>query len=151
MRFAKFGLRILLAVTLVGTVACSTAGVGSPSLATQGRNSSVSQPSRLVKPDEFAAAITDRPTVTINVHVPFEGTLTGTDFMIPYNQIQQEAARLPADRRTPLGIYCRSGRMSAIAARSLAALGYTDIVELKGGMEAWQASGRPVLQTQPRG
>lgn len=102
-------------------------------------------------PDEFAAAIAYQPRVTVNVHVPFEGTLTGTDLVISYNKIQQQAAELPTDRKTPLAIYCRSGRMSAIAAQSLAALGYTDIVELKGGMEAWHASGRPVAHTQPGG
>ena len=142
---------VLVAVTLVGAVACGTAGVGAPAAATQGPTSSVSQPSKLAGPAEFAAAIADQTTVTVNVHVPFEGTLTGTDLMIPYNRIQQQANTLPADRRTPLAIYCRTGRMSAIAARSLAALGYTDIVELKGGMEAWQASGRPVSQIQPGG
>lgn len=39
--------------------------------------------------------------------------------------------------------------MSAIAARSLAALGYPDIVELKGSMQARQASGRPMSGPQP--
>lgn len=58
---------------------------------------------------------------------------------------------MPADRKTSLAIYCRSGRMSVIAARSLAALGYTDIVELKGAVEAWQASGRLASQIQPVG
>lgn len=151
MRLARFRLLILLAVTLVAAVACSTAGVGPPSPATQGPPSSVTQPSRLLDPDEFATAIADQRRVTVNVHVPFEGTLAGTDLMIPYDRIQQQVARLPADRKTPLAIYCRTGRMSAIAARSLAALGYPDVVELKGGMQAWQASGRPVSQTPPRG
>ena len=37
--------------------------------------------------------------------------------------------------------------MSAIAAPALAALGYTHIIELRGGMEAWKASGRTLLTT----
>jgi rhodanese-related sulfurtransferase len=38
-----------------------------------------------------------------------------------------------------------SGNMSAIAGRELLALGYTDVIELDGGMQAWQASGRTLL------
>ena len=35
--------------------------------------------------------------------------------------------------------------MSAIAGQELTAIGYTDVVELRGGMEAWQAAARPLL------
>lgn len=35
--------------------------------------------------------------------------------------------------------------MSAIAGQELTAMGYTDVVELRDGMEAWQAAGRPLL------
>ena len=80
--------------------------------------------------------------MTINVHVPFEGAIEGTDLFIPFDKIEEQVSRLPADRTTPLAIYCRTGSMSATAAKTLAALGYTDVVELKGGMQAWQASGR---------
>jgi len=99
---------------------------------------------QLLDPAEFAAAIAgDR--VTTNVHVPDEGSLPGTDLAVPFDQITARAAELPQDRNTPLAIYCMTGHMSAIAGAELAALGYTDIVELRGGMEAWQAAGRPLL------
>ena len=55
--------------------------------------------------------------------------------------------------RSPIGTYgrsagptyCKSGRMSAEAAATLQELGYTDIVELSGGMDAWIADGRQLL------
>ncbi|BBX19474.1 hypothetical protein MDUV_43340 [Mycolicibacterium duvalii] len=97
---------------------------------------------RLVSPDEFAAAVAEPGSVTVNVHVPFEGDIPGTDLSIPFDQIAAQAGRLPADRDTPLAIYCRSGPMSATAATALRELGYTDIVDLRGGMRAWQADGR---------
>ena len=56
-----------------------------------------------------------------------------------------QADRLPADRTVPIAIYCRTGPMSATAAEALRSLGYTDVVELQGGMKAWQASGRPLV------
>lgn len=103
--------------------------------------------SHLVDPAAFAAAMATTGTVTIDVHIPFEGKIAGTDLMIPYTDIDAQAAKLPADHHTELAIYCRTGVMSAIAAKSLAALGYTDVVELHGGMHAWEASGRTLLTT----
>lgn len=97
---------------------------------------------RLVDPGEFAAAIAEPDRLAVNVHVPFEGDIPGTDLSIPFDQIAAQADRLPADRDTPLAIYCRSGPMSTVAAQALRDLGYTDVVELRGGMRAWQAEGR---------
>ena len=104
-------------------------------------------PARLVDPDEFAAVVAEPNRVTVNVHVPFEGEIPGTDLSIPFDQIASQADRLPADRSTALAIYCRSGPMSARAATTLADLGYIDVVELRGGMRAWQAGGRPLHGT----
>lgn len=98
----------------------------------------------LLDPADFAAAIADPGRVTINVHTPDEGQLPGTDSSLPFDQIRQQAAALPPDRTTPLAIYCRTGTMSATAAKTLAALGYTDVVELQGGMLAWQNTGRTI-------
>jgi rhodanese-related sulfurtransferase len=100
---------------------------------------------RLVDSDEFAGVVAQTGRVTINVHVPFEGDIAGTDLSIPFDQIDTNAGRLPADRSTGLAIYCRSGPMSAIAAETLHNLGYTDVVELRGGMRAWQADGHPLI------
>ena len=79
--------------------------------------------------------------MTINVHVPDEGSIPGTDLAIPFDEIAT-SAELPADLDTPLAVYCRSGNMSADAVDDLEELGYTDIVELDGGFNAWKASGR---------
>lgn len=103
--------------------------------------------SRLVGPSEFATAVAESARVTINVHVPYDGDIPGTDLSIPFDQIAQQAARLPTERSTPLAIYCRSGPMSAVAAAELNALGYTDVVELQGGMRAWQTSGRALARS----
>ena len=54
--------------------------------------------------------------------------------------------RLPSDQATEILLYCRSGSMSAIAARGLNDAGYTNIVDLDGGMVAWEAAGLPILQ-----
>jgi phage shock protein E len=105
--------------------------------------------SRLVSPAVFARVVAARPTVTINVHVPDEGSIPGTDLWIPFDRIAARRTLLPP-RSTRLAVYCRSGRMSAIAVRTFVRLGFTGVVELRGGMEAWQASGRKLLPAGTR-
>lgn len=100
--------------------------------------------SRLIGPGAFASEVARPGTVTLNVHVPDAGSLPGTDLAIPYDRITARAGELP-DRSTPLAVYCRSGRMSALAVKDLRRLGYRNVVELRGGMEAWTAAGRRLL------
>jgi len=101
--------------------------------------------SELVDVDEFAAAIDEPGVITINVHVPDEGGLPGTDLDVPFDQIEQ-SDELPDDLTTPLAVYCRSGNMSADAVDDLESMGYTDIVELDGGFNAWVDAGQPFLE-----
>jgi len=84
------------------------------------------------------------------VHVPFESEIDCTDLSVPFDRVEDPAAGLPADRATPLAVYCRTGRMSAVAVDSLRRLGYRDVVELAGGMVAWDRAGLPV-RDQPAG
>ena len=47
---------------------------------------------------------------------------------------------LPARDETSV-LYCRSGGMSAMAAEELVEAGYTNVLELDGGFNAWKAEG----------
>ena len=79
----------------------------------------------------------------VNVHIPFEGDIARTDLSIAYDQVAQNLDQLPA-KDARIVLYCRSGRMSAIAAETLIGLGYTNIFNLQGGMAVWEQAGNKI-------
>ena len=96
-----------------------------------------------VTPDELNTMLKDKDFVFVNVHIPFAGNIAGTDLSIPYDQIStsENLSQLPADKTAKIVLYCRSGRMSAIAAEELVGLGYTNLWNLDGGMVDWEQTG----------
>lgn len=139
------GRRVLLLgaaiVSLLTVAGCADTGNTSRPSASNPSTSTAVQ----VAPSAFERVVADSKTFTVNVHVPDAGSIEGTDAAIPYDTITEQAAKLPQDRSTPIAVYCLTGRMSALAVPVLLNSGYTDVIELSGGMEAWTASGRPFL------
>lgn len=113
----------------------------SPAVAAPAQVASVAW--KQVDPAEFEKLIQADKGMLINVHVPDEGEIAGTDHHIPYDKIVGDK-RLPKDKKSQLLIYCRSGRMSTESGQALTDAGYTNVVELQGGFNAWVASGRPL-------
>jgi phage shock protein E len=58
--------------------------------------------------------------------------------LLPYDEIDEASARefIPA-KDSPVIVYCRSGRRSAIAAKSLRELGYSRVYDM-GGVNSWR-------------
>jgi phage shock protein E len=100
-------------------------------------------------PDAFAAAVAAPDAVVVNVHVPYDGEIEGTDAIIPFDQIIGHAD-LPEDRSARLVLYCRSGNMSEQAGDALISAGYRNVSHLAGGMNAWQSGGRALMTTAGR-
>ncbi len=96
-----------------------------------------------VTADELSVMLKNKDFVFVNVHIPFAGNIASTDLSIAYDQIADPAnlAQLPADKNAKIVLYCRSGRMSAIAAEALVGLGYTNVWNLEGGMAGWERAG----------
>jgi rhodanese-related sulfurtransferase len=99
-----------------------------------------------VIPDELNAMLKNKDFVFVNVHIPFAGNIVNTDLSIPYDQIEQNLSQLPSDKNAKIVLYCRSGRMSEIAAEELVSLGYTNIWNLKGGMVDWEQTGHTLQE-----
>jgi len=93
------------------------------------------------------AMLSNKDFYFINVHTPYQGEIEKTDAFIPYDQIDKNLNKLPKDKNAKIVLYCQSGRMSAIAAKRLTELGYTDVYNHILGMHDWQSKGYPLKTT----
>lgn len=125
--------------------ACKSTAVSTPAVEVVGKQISVPGGSYTdISVAELQSMLENKDFTFVNVHIPFEGDIAGTDLSIAYNEIEQNLQKLPADKGAKIVLYCRSDRMSNIAAETLVSLGYTDIWNLEGGMVAWEQAGLPL-------
>lgn len=148
MRIKRFIGLALLALTTLLLAACSPANT--PAASQSDPVDVFSLPKNAqgyvdISVDQLKSALAHKDFTMINVHIPYEGELPQTDAFIPYNEIEANMSQLPADKNARILLYCRSGRMSDEAARNLVELGYTNLVEVDGGMQAWQAAGNELI------
>ena len=57
--------------------------------------------------------------------------------LLPYDEINVKATIVLPDKEKEIVLYCRSGRRSAIAKKSLLDLGYQKVVDF-GGVKRWE-------------
>mgnify|MGYP004443770405 FL=1 len=100
----------------------------------------------VVTPSDFKTAVeTDANGILLDVRKPdefAEGHLKGAKLInwLDGDSFKKEAENL--DKTKTVYVYCRSGRRSNSAANYLADQGFK-VVDMKGGIMAWKASGLP--------
>ncbi len=72
-----------------------------------------------------------------------EGHIPGA-VHVPRGHLESRIDRLAPDTARPVVVYCSAGNRSAFAAKTLADLGYEDVVSLAGGFTDWKRNGFPV-------
>lgn len=85
----------------------------------------------------LASMLPTKDFFLLDVHIPEQEHIEGTDAFIPYNDLESFASDLPEDKDTEIVVYCRSGGMSPSAAKELLDMGYTNVSELEGGINAY--------------
>ena len=73
-----------------------------------------------------------------------EGHLPGAVFL-PRGFLEVRIEKTVPERQTPIMIYCAGGVRSALAAKSLKDMGYTDVVSMAGGYGEWKNNGLPFV------
>jgi len=104
-----------------------------------------SDPYTDISPDELAQMLEGKDFLLINTHVPYEGEIEQTDLFIPYDKPVEQITELPEDKSAKMVLYCRSDRMSRIAAEAWADAGYDNLYNLDGGFVAWEQAGYELL------
>ena len=94
---------------------------------------------------EFSRWLESKDFLLINVHVPYQGEIPGTDLLLPYHMIQEQEDRLPVAKDTRIVVYCLTGPMGHDAAEDLVKLGYTQVYHFAGGMRDWVREGRQLI------
>lgn len=101
---------------------------------------------------EAPAAVTASNTLLIDVREPDEyrqGHIAGA-INIPRGMLEFRISNEPGlqELDRPIVIYCKTSGRAALSAVALQQMGFTQVISLAGGFDAWLAAGNPV--TQPR-
>ena len=98
--------------------------------------------------EELASA---DPPLVLDIRNPREWATKHIDgsVNIPLNHLQERIAEIPRDRR--IAVHCAGGYRSSIAASILHQYGITNLIEMAGGLAAWEAAKLPVVsEAKPR-
>ena len=92
--------------------------------------------------------VDDGNAVILDVRTPEEfaaGHLPGAiNINVESSDFATKVAGL--DESTETLVYCRTGNRSGVATDTMADLGFTDMSDLQGGIEAWAAAGEQVVR-----
>ena len=137
-------IRILLAVTLVLLFALS-ACQSSPQDLRQEVSLDGGGSYRVVSVQDLQTMIENKDFTMINVHIPWQGDIPQTDLRLPFDQIEQNLEKLPAEKDAKILVYCLTSGMAKKSVQSLSDLGYSDIWMLDGGTTAWEEAGLSLI------
>jgi len=92
--------------------------------------------------EELASA---DPPLLLDIRNPREWGMKHIDgsVNVPLNHLQERIAEIPRDRR--IAVHCAGGYRSSIAASILHQYGITNLIEMAGGLAAWDAAKLPVV------
>jgi|SRR5579871_996289 len=92
--------------------------------------------------DEMAGI---EPPVVLDIRGPREwaGKHIAGSLNVPLNHLQERIAEIPRDRR--IAVHCAGGYRSSIAVSILHQYGITNLIELAGGITAWEAAKQAVI------
>lgn len=73
-----------------------------------------------------------------------EGIMEGATMANFYNS-DFEAQLLKLDKEKPVAVYCKVGGRSGKAMAQMNKLGFKEVYNLNGGMDAWKKAGKPTV------
>jgi rhodanese-related sulfurtransferase len=80
--------------------------------------------------------------IDVREYAEYAGARVRGSRLVPLGDLADRAREI--DRTKPVYLICRTGRRSSEAQRELSALGFAEVVNVRGGLMAWQEAGLPV-------
>jgi rhodanese-related sulfurtransferase len=81
----------------------------------------------------------------VDADTEYVGEISGTSLFINSDNVTQEMNEFPTDKTTAIVLYCTAGVHSAQVAAILVQAGYTNVMDLSGGIVAWQQQGYMIV------
>jgi rhodanese-related sulfurtransferase len=72
------------------------------------------------------------------------GAIPGTDLNIEFREMAKRHREIGAGADDHIVVYCQSGKRSNIAADTLTELGYRNVYNIRGSVNAWMQAGFPL-------
>ena len=99
--------------------------------------------------EEFEKAISQSDAIQLlDVRTPgeYKTSHIANSLLADWNDTAEFERRISfVDKKKPVYVYCLSGGRSASAASKMRNMGYEQVYELKGGINAWKAGNKPVV------
>ncbi len=109
-----------------------------------------------LSPDEFQKKLTEatssKQAILVDVRTPAEfaqGNIEGAVNMDFRNE-RFDSMIAALDKQKTIFVYCASGGRSESAAEQLRQKGFSKVVDLKGGIIAWEGAGKPRANAKPK-
>ncbi len=143
---------VVAAIAAIVIGGCMNSARTSPSAsesAAVSNGDAVTQDLRTVSVDDFARVVAEDGVTVLDVRTPQEyaqGRIAPDARNVDYYaaDFRSTLSALPRDGK--YAIYCRSGNRSSRTLAMMRELGFRDVVELRGGVNAWTAAGRPLVE-----
>ena len=102
---------------------------------------------KLLSPAEFEMqlkASPDKNIVDVRTKGEYQSGHLSNAVLIDYNKSDFKNQVMGLDKNKPVFVYCAGGGRSRGAAKVLTELGFKQVYDLKGGINAWAAAKKPV-------
>jgi rhodanese-related sulfurtransferase len=94
-----------------------------------------------ISPIDLADALPSKDFLLINVHVPYDGEIPGTDTHVDYQETEALMTYIGDDLGTKVVVYCKMNPMALTAGNELVDRGYYAVRYVDGGMSGWVDAG----------
>jgi rhodanese-related sulfurtransferase len=129
----------------LGVLVLAGAGVmAGPAAASHARQLSVQEVKGAL---DKAPSLREKGFILVDVRSVEEhdtGAIPGTDANIEFREMARRHKEIGAGPDDHIVVYCQSGKRSNIAADTLTELGYRNVYNIRGSVNAWMQAGFPL-------